>query len=185
MRAGLRIVLVVGAVMLLAGCARFNVRSDWDASASFDNMQSFEWLEPPIFEGANPFADNSLMRKRVRLALENALAARGFRQVGAGQGADFIVTWAVTLEERLRVQDGIGVGVRGSYGYGYGSIYSGPSVRDYQESTLVIDFLDPATRELIWRGWGTGIVGTRDRDRGDRKMAAGVKAILATFPPRD
>jgi hypothetical protein len=62
-------------------------------------------------------------------------------------------------------------------------VYSTADVRTFQESTLVLDLLDPSSDDLVWRGWGIGIVGTRDRDRGQEKIEKGVRAILAEFPP--
>ncbi len=52
-----------------------------------------------------------------------------------------------------------------------------------QESTLIIDFLDPNSDDLIWRGWGTGIVRTRDRNQAGDRLTKGVEAILRAFPP--
>jgi hypothetical protein len=107
--------------------------------------------------------------------------------VASREEADLVVTYSVILEERLRV-DGVSTGVGYGTGYyrgGYGYIHSNASVRNYQESTLILDLLDPKTEELRWRGWGTGIVGTRDRERHRRqeRMDEGVKAILEKFPP--
>ena len=65
----------------------------------------------------------------------------------------------------------------------WGSVYSTANVRNYQESTLILDLLRPADEALVWRGWGSGIVRTRDRDRGQALLEKGVRAILDEFPP--
>src|SRR6056297_3251660 len=49
--------------MLLGGCRTFNVQTDWDPEARFERLQRFQFVEPPAVEGADPFADNSLLRK--------------------------------------------------------------------------------------------------------------------------
>jgi hypothetical protein len=177
---GLMVALLVGQV----GCQSFHVRSDWDPAISFPEFQQYTWVEPPEREDVSPFADNTLLRKRVKFAIENGLASRGFRASESREGADFLVTYSVILEERLRV-DGFSTtagGYRGRY-YGFGSIHSTSSVRAYQESTLIIDFLDPKNDDLVWRGWGTGIVRTRDRGRSGKNLDKGVSAILDAFPP--
>ena len=171
-------------LLVVAGCARFNVRSDWDRSASFESFERYELVEPPVpEEGTDPFQDNSLVRKRLRRTLEMAMADRGYRRVEGGQGADFVVTWSVQVDDRLRVDDVGGIGVYPGFGYGWGGRGGATQVRNYQESTLVIDFLSADTREILWRGWGTGIIGTRDRTRSESRMLSGVQAILAKFPP--
>ena len=181
----LHFLAVIALVSGLVGCQSFNVRSDWDPTISFPSFQQFYWVEPPEREGANPFADNSLLRKRVRFAIESDLAERGFIASETRDDADFLVTYSVVLEERLRVDSfATTTGVFHSRYAGIGNIHSTANVQAYQESTLIIDFLDPSSDDLIWRGWGTGIVRTRDRGRGSRNLDKGVGAILDVFPPR-
>lgn len=152
---------------------------------AFEDPGRFAWVEPPEVEGASPFADNTLLRKRVRFAIEAELAERGFQSTDEPGDADFLVTYSVILEERLKV-DGYSASAGGAYGNhygGFGSIHSTTSIRNYQESTLIIDFLDPGNDDLVWRGWGTGIVRTRDRNSRRDRLEKGVKAILDAFPP--
>jgi hypothetical protein len=177
----------VGCALLLiltAGCRNIAIHSDFDPTVGFASLQSFAWLEPPEVEGADPFADNTLLRKRLRSAIESTLGARGFRPVEDPEQADFLATYSVLLEENIRDNGSIGIGTYGGYRrYGYGGVYSSPSIRVYQESTLVIDLLDPQSQDLLWRGWGSGIVGTRDRTRSEERLRDGVRMILDRFPP--
>ena len=172
-------------LVLATGCRTFDVRTDWDPGHGFDGMARFFVVDPPEVEGANPFADNGLLRKRVRHTVSAVLTERGYQLVEAREEADFLVTWSVMLEERLRVNgvsSGAGIGWA-RRPFGYGAIHTSSSIRPYQESTLIIDFLDPGSDELVWRGWGTGIVGTRDRKRDHERLAEGIAAILDAFPP--
>ena len=168
----------------LVGCQTFDVRTDWDAETSFDVFQQYFWIEPPDVEGANPFADNTLLRKRVRSTIEAELAKRGFRSTDTRGDADFLVTYSVILEERLRVDGYTTTGgfYHGRYA-GFGQIYASSNIRNFQESTLIIDFLDSNNDDLLWRGWAVGIVRTRDRGRGRGRLQKGVEAILQAFPP--
>ena len=174
----------IGLVFGLVGCQSFNVRSDWDAEVSLANFNRYYWLEPPPAEGVSPFADNSLLRKRVRTVLETALAERGFQVSSGPDDADFLVTYHVILEERLKV-DSYSTSTGGLHRgrYDFGSIHSTANVQAYQESTMIIDFLSPSTEDLVWRGWATGVIATRDRGRGNKNLEPGVRAILDRFPP--
>lgn len=181
---------IVALLLLLSlpACRTFNVRSDWDDSVSFSEFARYQFLEPPSVEGADPFADNDLLRKRIRGAIEANLTARGFQAVEDPADADFIVTYVVVMDEKLRVTGG-GATTIGGYGYGrwpvgFGGGYGASDVRDYQEATLIVDFLDPSSRELVWRGWGSGFIQTRDRDRGPALLQKGVDAVLGAFPPK-
>lgn len=172
-------------LLAFAGCRTFDVRTDWDPGHGFDALQRFAFVEPPELEGANPFADNDLLRKRVRHALVSVLLERGHVEVDDPARADFLVTYAVLLEERLRVHEHA-AGVGGGFyrrPFGLGTVHSTADIRSVQESTLLIDVLEPTEQALVWRGWGTGILGTRDRDRGDERLFDGVRAILREFPP--
>ena len=118
-------------------------------------------------------------------AIEAELAERGFQSTEEPGDANFLVTYSVILEDRLKVNGysaSVGGGYRSHYG-GFGSIHSTTSIRNYQESTLIIDFLDPGNDDLVWRGWATGIVRTRDRNWRRDRLEKGVKAILDAFPP--
>lgn len=183
-----RFLAILGLTIGFIGCQTFNVRSDWDSEASFANLHRYFWVEPPVEESADPFVDNSLLRKRVHSALEVELNKRGFESTHERDDADFLVTYSIILEERIKVDGYSGAGgyYRGGYG-GYGHLRSAASVRSYKESTLIIDFLDPNNDDLLWRGWGVGIVRPRDRDRNRERARArlekGVEAILQAFPP--
>lgn len=176
--------------MWLAGCASIDVRSDWDSTVDFSGFQRFHWIEPPRHENADPFADNDLLRKRVRLAVFRTLEERGYRPTSSAEEADFLITWDITLEERLRVSGGHLGGYYGGYRYPFYSGYPGhagaggsSTVRSDQDSTLLIDFLDARTRQLVWRGWANEVVGTRDQVRDLEEVEQGIRQILGAFPP--
>lgn len=181
---GVALVLLV----CFTACRTFQVRSDWDESIAFDGLRRYAWLEPPVTAGADPFADNSLLRKRVRTEIEKNLTGRGFESVENPADADFLVTYGVVLDEKLRVNGGVttygGYGGYGRWPIGMGTSYGSPDVRNYQDSTLIIDFLNPASKDLVWRGWASGLLQTRDRDAGRTRFEAGIKAVLDAYPPR-
>ena len=167
-------------ILSIPACTTIRVETDWDRQAPLASLATFAWEEPPEPpQSVNPFADNSLLRKRVRQAAEQALQSRGFRLVPAEE-AEFLVTFVVTLEERLRATGSHSGywGHRPRYG---GYVYSRTDVRSFQDGTLVIDIVDPDSRNLLWRGWARGLVPTADRNR-DR-IHEGVRRILRKFPP--
>lgn len=182
---GLLIAYSIALSSLVAGCQTFDVQTDWDSELVFDGFNRFHWVEPPEAKGADPFADNTLLRKRIRNAVEKVLAERGYQSVATASEADFLVTYSVLLDERLKVDgftSSIGNGIY-NRNIGFQSGISSASVRAYQEATLILDLLDPSSEGLVWRGWGTRMLRTRDQDRGQDRLEAGVRAILDRFPP--
>lgn len=183
--------VLLAALLLLAlpACRSFNVHTDWDDSVSFQSFERYAWLEPRVAEDADPFADNSLLRKRVRSAIEAELAERGFEAVANPAQADFLVTYGVQLDTKTRITGNSGYygGYYGGWGrwpIGIGTGIGSADVRSYQEAVLIIDFLRPSDEQLVWRGWGSGMLQTRDRDRGQERLDEGIEAILKRFPPQ-
>ena len=114
---------------------------------------------------------------------------------------DFLIAYSVAVEDKVDVRSdrfgygyGYGHGYRHGYygfgyrsryhGFGYGSGYygNGGLAYQYKEATLILDFIDPASNELIWRGVyideidDSGII-TED------KIHEAVEHILEKFPP--
>lgn len=187
MSRGCLALLLVVASALVTGCANFGVRSDWDAARLFPPAPRLYLEVPEEVDPANPFADNTLLRNRIEAAIRGVAAERGFVLAQDRETADFVMTYQVLLEDRYNV-DGTSAGFGGGWGWrpiGFGgSVSTHSRVRQVQEATLLIDFLAPASDELVWRGWGEGMLTTRDRTRSDERLRKGVEAILGAYPPR-
>jgi hypothetical protein len=173
-------VRVAAILCVVAGiaCAPFNVKVNSDPDVDFEALRSYAWLARPELSDPNPFADNPLLRKRVREAVEGSLSSLGFVAASPGE-ADFQMTFHVTLEDRT-----VGQGWPGG-GYGYSRYRYGTSggsffTRSFQQGTLILDAVSRDGSQLLWRGWVSGAVPTSDSDR-DRVPLA-VREILARFP---
>jgi hypothetical protein len=60
----------------------------------------------------------------------------------------------------------------------------GVDVSQYDEGTLVIDFVDMAKQELVWRGIGTGAVSESPSvEERTANINNAVMQILEQFPP--
>ncbi len=58
------------------------------------------------------------------------------------------------------------------------------NTRKFEEGTLIIDFLDPATHTLLWRGTGSAeVVAGRPENEVTENVKRAVRKILAGFPP--
>ena len=80
--------------------------------------------------------------------------------------------------------------VNRSYGYGYGRYgrpmggYSETRVSEYTQGTLIIDIVDAASNELVWRGSTEGRVREKKTpEEREKRIRDAVAAILAEFPP--
>jgi hypothetical protein len=164
--------LACGLLLVTAGCSSLSVYSDWDDNAEFERFRTFELLER-----SQPAVD-PLVEGRIRDAVRGSLEEMGFTENTTSP--DFLVAIHGDVKDKVDVQ---------TYDYGY-PYYGYPywhggrdvSVSQYQEGTLVIDFVDAEDNELFWRGWGTKILDQSTRE--PQVIRQVVDKILDQYPPR-
>ena len=195
------------AVLILAGCASLQVRTDYDPGASLTSLSTYDWNGGEVDAGSNPAVNNPLLGTHIRDAVESELDRMGYRKVTSGT-PDFRIAYRVTTQEKARV---VGSGYAGSYSYGrsyypgrygfrwfggrffspYGYGYSGAGyagagrVREYLRSTLVLEITDVRTGEVIWVGWASKSLDSDPRPEKVRMYVdEAVTEMLADFPPK-
>ena len=180
------VVIILGGAMLTAACATVSVITDYDPQAvsSIGAYQSYVWLPQPPGRG-DTRVNNELVAKRVINAVDEVLATRGYVKVQ--RDADFLIGWHAILEGKRDVTT-----INRSYGYGWGRRRAGgvvwssdTVVREYDQGTLIIDVVDVASNELVWRGAAQGRVkaGASAEERSERIRNA-VRKIFDKFPPQ-
>jgi len=178
--------LTVGLLALLivsAGCSSINVNTDFDPTAlpRVASYESYTWLPHP---SGDDVRDNALLEGRVIRAVEAALGAKGYQAVQSG--ADFLIGWHVGLQDQVDVDR-----INTYYGYGWnrwragGGVWTSDSyVDEYTQGTLILDVVDRASNELVWRGAAEGrIDADASPDERERTVRDAVNMILEQFPP--
>ncbi len=167
-----------------AGCSPITVNYDFDKDANLAVLKTFDWLPQPEAASKSVKEElerNSLLEKRVREAVAREMAAKGIEEVS--KNPDFLVTYHTGVEDKVDVKD---------WGYTYAGIhrYRGGwgsrdvSVYKYREGTLILDFVDPKTHTLIWRGIAQAVLSrTENPEKRDKLVYEAVKKILEGFPP--
>lgn len=181
-----RALLIIAALSLVA-CGGIPVSTDYDTARQFSQLSTYAWMTPKEKLIIDPLVDNDLTNKRVERAVESQLAARGFQKAIGGQSADFLVTYHVSAETKQTVSN-----FHGHYGYypcwrgcySYGGLHSDVYTREYKEGTFMIDVIDPASSELIWRGISGRRLSSKTPQERDAFIRETVAAILAEFPPK-
>jgi Domain of unknown function (DUF4136) len=177
-----RLWLAVASAVALSGCGPdIRVSTDVAPNATFATLHSFHVMTPParrtgLAAPTDPMLMNSISNKVLRTSIEAAFASRGYASETGS--ADFDVAYYASARERLDVS---------LWDYGYpgrwGGWYPRPEyiAAPYTQGTVIVDVIDPKTKELLWRG--RGVAATSD-DPGEfqRNLASTVKAIVAEFP---
>jgi hypothetical protein len=158
-----------------------SIDTDVQAAPGIEELawESYAWAEPIPDAGAEAVVDDPELRRQVRRAVDAELDARGLRKADRAT-ADLLVFQQLGVEEKVRVND---------------PYYSFWIAELYEEGALVLEFVDPGTNELLWRGVAKSELRTIGRSVGvnsrefvrsdearDWKLAEKVRAILGKFP---
>ena len=171
-------------LVLMAGCVSgIKVNNDYDPEADFAIYKQYAWYPSKQSVPADAFV-SELVVNRIERAIDDGLIAKNMQQVPAGK-EQFQVRVYLVIEDKLDVQTW-----NASYGY---NRYNDPwgwnagtetTVTQYQQGTLIIDFVDAKTHKLVWRG--TAASRLRNESSPEERQARVnevVTAILSQYPP--
>lgn len=173
-------VLLATALTACAGSAPPVPESVSAEGADFGAFRTFGWYAPSGVDGADQ--PLRLLDQSIREGIRNELRRRGYRE--DQKQPDLLIAYETARSDRVEsnpVRVGVGVGgYRGGFG---GSVnMSTPSVRNYQEGTLVIHAVDAKNNTEVWQGRISGQV------KGGSLEPAAVRNVvglaLADFPAR-
>ena len=169
----LRQIMTLLIVVLLSGCSSVQVNHDYDSNVDFSKYNTYGWLPLP-----SEAQVSQLTLKHIENAVERELELKGVK--AASNNADMLIALHIGKQQQIQVVDR---GYRyGRYGRGWGG---GTDVYRYEEGTLILDFIDAGTKDLIWRGTATTVVEPGlDPDKRREKINKGIKDLLANFPPK-
>ena len=175
------LLIAVLALSALAGCNGVKVWAEYDPTTDFSNLTTYGWATVAPTAPNDPRTENPILDARVRLALENELAARGFQEQTSGP-PDFLVGYRAVVKEKVDVRY---VDDQWGYSYTYRSRAPRRTVYEYEQGTLIVDVSLPDPRRLIWRGIARAeVYPGRPQEDGDRRLAEAVRKMFDQFPVR-
>jgi len=159
------------AVLLVVATTWAKISTDFDHNVDFGNYKTYSWgkLE----------TDSSFWDERVKSAIDNQLAAKGWRPVSSG-GDVIVNAFGKTHSEHT-----IDTFYEGEAWLwrGFGNFATSTMTVDtYKVGTLVVDMFDPHTKNLIWRGVASDTLFSNP-EKNTRKLDGEVRKMLLHFPP--
>lgn len=157
----------------LSSCTPMAVQWDYDPDVDFSQYETFAWMpRKDSQKSGDPALGSPFLEKRIKKSTVERLAASGYQT--SQTDPDFLIAYYITFKKKKTVD---------VYRYGY----RGPrevDVHHYKEGTLVLDFVDAETKQLIWRGWGSDafrpVGGPEEQQKNIDRI---VDVILTKFPP--
>ncbi len=192
----MKILLVTINLLVLSACSSIPVSVDYDKQVNFSRLARYAWAQDTLPRSGNVIIDSdTLLHDRIHKQLDQWLLTHGYIKTPADK-ADFLVRYNTLIKNKTGQL--ISYPYTGYYSgfwpyYGYNSYYlSGyacaipPQVTtyDYQQLTLVIDFLNPDNKKIIWRGMvSNNINNLRTLKDKDQLIIRDIDSILSHFPP--
>jgi hypothetical protein len=181
-------VLIVGGAV--AGCAATNTRTDFDPSADFSTYHTYYWAGGKDVSGSGTL-ENTLVDKRIKNIIGERLSAKGLREVSEDTEPDLAVLYWIAAKDKVSVQTLSSSAMPSRvvwsrydpyWGGRWGRTYDEVVVRNYTEGTLIVDLIDAAKMQLVWRAY---LVQTVDKDpqKTAARTEANAVAAFAKFPP--
>lgn len=174
----------IGLAVVTAGCAGMIIRQDWKRDYDFSKFATYSWLTPPAKKAESgdriQIERNDFLQRRIMRAVDAQLQQRGYKVDAANP--DFLVAFHTGLEDKINVVEW---GYRYGPGpWGWSSTERDISLQNYRKGTLVLDFINAGTRELVWRGEAQDAVENRlSLEKLDKLLDRAVTEMLKKFPP--
>lgn len=139
---------------VLCGCNTMHISSDYDPSTDFSKFRSFAWapMSPDLPD--DPLINKTQLDSQIRNATENQLSAFGFVKESSNQ-PDFLIVYHAAIDKGIDVVELDNFYLSdppNRYHHGWSSGRGQTYVFEYDLGTLILDFLDPKTKKIIWRG---------------------------------
>ena len=154
------------------------VSTDYNHSTNFSQIHTYCW--------AKVKTSNPLNEDRVKRAVDQDLAAKGWQMVPSGGDVSLTAVGATRNQQEYNsFYDGFGGGGfgwrRGWGGGGFGDTTT--TVQQIPVGTLVLDMYDTNSKQLVWRGMASDTLSSKP-EKNTQKLDKAVKKMLDKFPPK-
>src|SRR2546425_5218750 len=173
--------------LALAACASVDVHTVTSPDAhpgalhTFSVMSNPKPRSPSAQSTNDPMLVNSISNRALRADLVKGFEDRGY---AVADKPDFVAAYYACANQKLDVAYwdygyGFYPGWWGGWGPGWGPYDA--TVTQYTQGTVIIDVINPSTKELLWRGQGVATV-SDDEAQYEQDLWKTVTAILEKFP---
>lgn len=167
----------IACALLLAACAAVaaqDVTTNYMPGTDFSRYKTYKWVA--IEGAAHP---NQIVDIQIRMSVDSQLAQKGLAKMDSDK-VDLYVGYQVAVtEEKQWNAYGMGGGLR--WGGGMATATSST----IKVGTLVLDFYNPATKQLVWTGRVSKTLDPNNtQEKQQKNLDKAVAKLLKTFPPQ-
>jgi hypothetical protein len=168
-----RLLVLLGfALMVGSGLMAQQVHYNFMPGTDFSKYHTFMWVDIP--SNVHP---NQIVSQEIKDAVNNVLATKGLT-LATGNTADLYVGYQCSVDqERQWNAWGTGGRLMGGMGSATSSTIS--------NGTLAVDFYDPTSKQLIWRGSAAQTLNPSGNQQKDmERLNKAVAKLLKNYPPK-
>ena len=181
-------VRLLAAILSMTCSLPAEVRTDFDPAADFGRFKTYSFVRALELEKTGILNDQET-RDRIRNFIAGGLDPRGLKEVPRDQHYDLAIRYWVALRDKQSVSVSLEPDPMFLGWGGYPPYWTGPwsyyyeeyVVHNYQEGTLIVDLIDPATKDLVWRTFFRQDLS--DRVKAYDKLKQDLAKSFAKFPP--
>jgi hypothetical protein len=165
----LRVLFSSGLFLLVSSIATMaqSIQTDYDHSFNLARLKSYGFHQQERKPG-DPLAASPMNDRRIHNALDSQLRAHGFGTNAGGQ-PDLLIAYFVTTRKGLDIRDNR---------FGLLQRMGSVNVNQVTEGSIVVVFIDTATKQEVWRGYVSGTIDPKDLEKDVNK---GVAKLVQKF----
>jgi hypothetical protein len=146
-----------------------DVKYNFMPGTNFSKYHTYKWIT--LQENVHP---NQIVDQEIKQAIDAQLSAKGFT-ITTGDKADLYVGYQCSVDQE-RQWNGFG-------GFRFGGMGTVTS-STIQNGTLVVDFYDPADKQLVWSGQAAKTLNPSGNQQKDmQRLSQAMAKLLKNFPP--
>jgi hypothetical protein len=174
----LSVLILSVTALIISGCATSTVHYNFDPKFRFSELSDYDWLNSP----SSGQAVNKLAIKQIKSSVDRQLGEKGYSMDILNP--DFLIAIHGGREKKVGVVDWDSrYGGNVDYDSGYDNPDHRLDVYEYEEGTLILDFVDAASRKLIWRGSVTKVISPgASPNKREKVINEAVARVLEKFP---
>ena len=182
MKSALQALALFAILLIYNGCSSaVKVYSEEEPGVNLYKYRTYDWVDTKYIKQGNSGPEwlNERSENKIRASVEGQLTRYGFKPCDGKP--DFMLHFHVVFKnEVFYIQDWW---CDEETGTEFGRCHRLRPV-NYQEGTLIIDFIDAKTGGQIWRGGAAGVLENVSPEKADARIEEAVRLIFEKFPEK-
>jgi len=180
-RARVRGALALLALAAVTGCSTFTVHADREPGADFGRYRSFAWFPLAKVPPDDQTVGDRYVDKEIYEAIEGDLQRKGYA-MATPDTADFLLTYRLLKSAGYQDLE-LPYTTQWHRGVALAVLHEYPDA--YDRGTLMIDAVDRATGDLVWRGTASArLLSHTSYENTLKRARKAIEKTLADFPRR-